>query len=175
MKNIIEILRTWKRLLDKKLGRWASPVQFGLVGLSGMVPDLLSFAVLLRFMPLGPARGLAIWLAMTWNFWLNRRMTFSYARRGPLVRQYLLYCCSCLAGALVSWSTCLGLCLASDWLRKNEILAAAIGVFAGAAVNYLLARHLVFLAPKPVLKNKELPKARDPAFVPNEEPILEPS
>src|SRR6266478_6606877 len=155
MKNTINILRTWKRFLDKKLGVWASPIQFGLVGLSGMIPDLLSFALLLRFIPLGLARALAIWLAMTWNFWLNRRMTFSYAQKGPLVRQYLLYCCSCLAGALVSWSTCLGLCLVNEWFRKNEVISAGLGVFAGAVVNYLLARHIVFLAPRSSRTRKE--------------------
>lgn len=147
MQKVIDSLRSWKRLLEKKLGKWAYPLQFGLVGLSGMVPDLVSFATLLTFMPLAPARALSIWLAMTWNFWWNRRLTFSYARGGSVVRQYVLYCGSCLAGAVVSWSTCLGLCQASAWFAKGEVMAAALGVLAGAVVNYLLARHLVFLAP----------------------------
>ena len=159
MKKLINSLKKWKRLFDKKLGKWSYPIQFGLVGLSGMIPDLLSFAILLTFIPLGLARGPSIWLAMTWNFWLNRRLTFSYARRGPLVRQYVLYCCSCLAGAMVSWSTCLGICLASGWFRKNEIVSAAIGVLAGALVNYLLARHIVFLSPQPSLTKREQIKA----------------
>jgi len=102
----------------------------------------------LLWFPLPVARGIAIWVAMSWNFWLNRRLTFSYARRGSALRQYVLFCGSCLAGAVISWSTCLGLCLASEFFSEKKIVAATIGVLAGATVNYLLSRHVVFLAPR---------------------------
>ncbi len=168
---MIDTLRGLKRVLEKKLGKWAYPLQFGLVGLSGMVPDFVSFATLLTFMPLGPARGLSIWLAMTWNFWLNRRLTFSYARKGPVIQQYTLFCGSCLAGALASWSSCLGLCLVNDWFAQNKMIAAAIGVLAGAAVNYLLSRHIVFLAPHrlrgKVDQSKEMANQGGPTLVTN--------
>lgn len=148
MTAIIVRLRSLKRMFEAKAGKFASPIQFALVGLSGMVPDLVSFSILLSWLPLPAARGMAIWVAMSWNFYLNRRLTFSYARRGSALRQYVLFCGSCLAGALISWSTCLGLCLASDFFSQKKMFAAAIGVLAGAALNYLLSRHVVFLAPK---------------------------
>jgi dolichol-phosphate mannosyltransferase len=148
MTDLIARLRRVKRTFESKAGKFASPIQFGLVGLSGMVPDLVSFSIFLLWLPLPIARGLAIWVAMSWNFYLNRRLTFSYARRGSALRQYVLFCGSCMVGALISWSTCLGLCLASDFFSQKKMIAAAIGVFAGAALNYLLSRHVVFLAPK---------------------------
>jgi dolichol-phosphate mannosyltransferase len=149
MTKIVAHLRTGKRLFEAKTGKFASPIQFAVVGLSGMVPDLVFFSILLTWLPLPIARGMAIWVAMSWNYYLNRRLTFSYARRGSALRQYVLFCGSCLAGAVISWSTCLSLCLASDFFAHQKIIAASMGVFTGATLNYLLSRHVVFLAPKP--------------------------
>jgi dolichol-phosphate mannosyltransferase len=131
-------------LFERKAGRLAHPAQFALVGLSGMGVDLLAFALLGLWLPLGIARALAIWLAMSWNYVLNRRLTFSAYRRPFRWRDYALFCGSCLAGAVVSWSVCVGLCAASAWLAGYPLLAALLGVATGFVLNYSLSRRFDF-------------------------------
>jgi len=140
----VDLARRLKRLFERKAGRLALPAQFALVGLSGMGLDLLAFALLGLWLPLGLARALAIWLAMSWNYALNRRVTFSACRRPFRWRDYALFCGSCLAGAVVSWSLCMGLCVASAWLARYSLLAALQGVAAGFILNYSLSCRLVF-------------------------------
>jgi dolichol-phosphate mannosyltransferase len=122
----------------------AHPALFALVGLSGMVVDLLAFTLLGSWLPLPVARALAIGLAMTWNYSLNRRVTFSCWRRPFRWRDYALFCGSCLAGAVLSWSICMALCTASAWFARNFPLAALAGVAGGFVLNYSLSRRFVF-------------------------------
>ena len=76
MNQPVEHLRELKRRYEVTTGRLGRPLLFALVGCSGMVVDLVSLHFLLRVASLAVSRALAIWLAMTWNFWLNRRLTF---------------------------------------------------------------------------------------------------
>lgn len=140
----VNYLRHLKRLYEYKLGRAAKPVMFGVVGLTGVVVDLTAFTLLLETLPFGGARAVAIWLAMTSNFWLNRRITFSYARRESLVRQYGLFVISCLAGALVNWAVSMEVRSSSGIFAEVPLLSAVCGVGAGALVNYLLAERIAF-------------------------------
>ena len=118
--------------------------RFAAVGATGAVVDLFVFSLLLSLCAFGLARALAIWSAMSWNFLLNRWWTFSDARSGPIVRQYTLFCASCLAGALVNWSVTLGLHFVLTYFAERTMLAAACGIIAGAAANYLLSAHIAF-------------------------------
>ena len=113
------------------------------------------FAATLRF---------AIWIAMTWNFFLNRNFTFSYARRGSLLRQYLGFCGSCLVGAVANWSTSVTLCALNSFFLKNKILAAIAGVAAGMIFNFLLCRLVVFRdsRPRSPAGESQAPAASDP-------------
>jgi dolichol-phosphate mannosyltransferase len=133
-----------KRLYQYKLGILAQPVQFVLVGATGVFVDLAAFSLLLRTLPAGAARALAIWIAMTWNFWLNRRLTFSHTRTRPLLRQYALFCLSCLMGAVVNWSTFSALYstlgLFADW----PMAAAIVGILAGTVLNFLMSKYVAF-------------------------------
>ena len=84
MEHLLEL----KRRYEITTGRLGRPLLFALVGCSGMVVDLVSLHFLLRVASLAISRALAIWLAMTWNFWLNRRLTFSVRSKwlaGPAV------------------------------------------------------------------------------------------
>jgi len=134
-------VRRFHRRLDRRLG-WASkPVQFALIGGSGAVVDLAAMNLLLACLPLAGARALAIWAAMSWNFLLNRRITFSYARRYAAGRQYLLFCFSCLFGAVANWTASLALL---GWLGGSPSLAAAGGIVLGAVFNYFLCWLVAF-------------------------------
>jgi dolichol-phosphate mannosyltransferase len=144
LKEQINYLRHLKRLLEFRYRNWAYLLQFLMVGASGMVIDLITYAALLLWLPMGTARGLAIWVAMTWNFFLNRNLTFAYARQGSLVGQYLGFCASCLVGAVVNWSISVALCKWTRLFADHELWAAFLGIVAGTVFNFLLCRYLVF-------------------------------
>jgi dolichol-phosphate mannosyltransferase len=144
LKEQVNYLRHLKRLFEHKVGGWARLAQFCLVGASGAVVDLLIYGVLMHLMGLGAARAVAIWAAMTWNFNLNRRFTFSYARGGAILQQYALFAAACSVGALVNWSTSLGLRHINPFFVDHPLIAATIGIIAGTMWNYLLSNYIVF-------------------------------
>lgn len=148
MHEQVNYLRHLKRLFEYKTGGWGRLAQFILVGVTGSVIDLLSFRLLLLSLTFPLARGLAIWVAMTWNFYLNRRLAFSYARRGPIIRQYLLFCLACSLGALINWAVSIGLGRSSPFFAHFPVLAAAIGIVAGTGFNYALSSGIVFRRPR---------------------------
>jgi dolichol-phosphate mannosyltransferase len=144
LREQVNYIRHLKRLFEYKVGGWARLAQFCIVGASGAVIDLIVYGVLMQFMGLGLARALAIATAMTWNFNLNRRFTFSYARGGAILQQYLLFVAACSVGAVVNWSTSLGLRHVSPFFIDHPLIAAALGIIAGTMWNYLLSNYIVF-------------------------------
>ena len=144
LKEQLNYLRHLRRLYNYRFGIWAYLAQFILVGASGMVVDLSAFALLLQATPLSVARGLANWTAMTWNFWLNRTVTFSFAKTEPWWRQYVAFCGSCSVGALVNWGASLWLTQSVPFFEAHKLTAAAVGVVAGTAFNFILCRVVVF-------------------------------
>lgn len=140
----LNYLRHLERLYDSKLGHWVRILHFVLVGSTGLVVDLVVFSLLLRWWPLAAARVVAIWAAMTWNFWLNRQLTFFDARPHAVLPQYLSFCLSCLLGAAINWSVSVGLCTALAFFDRWKQLAVICGGAAGTGSNYLLSRRVVF-------------------------------
>ena len=144
LKEQINYLRHLKRLAEFKVGHSAVPVQFAFVGASGVVVDLALFTLLKIWLDLPVARALAIWGAMTWNWWLNRRLTFSYSRQNSALPQYLGFCLSCLVGAVVNFGISVFLIRQSEFLASVPQLAALAGVVGGMAFNYLICSRFVF-------------------------------
>jgi len=144
-------MRHLKRLADFKWSEISLFFQFCLVGLTGVVIDLSAYTVFLYLaVSLRLARALAIWIAMTWNFWLNRRLTFSYGRKEGLFGQYLRFAGSCGVGAVVSWSISVFLSQHVSIFKNQLYLAAIIGIVAGTLSNFLLSRYWVFKKLSPV-------------------------
>jgi dolichol-phosphate mannosyltransferase len=138
-------IRHLKRLADFKLGELSYVLQFCLVGTTGMITDLFIYSLLLSMaVPLPLARVLAIWVAMTWNFWLNRRLTFSYSRKGSILKQYMQFFASCALGAIVSWSIAVLIPQKVEIFADYILLAAIIGIGAGTFTNFALSRFWVF-------------------------------
>jgi dolichol-phosphate mannosyltransferase len=134
-----------KRLYDYRFGRWSQFLQFCLVGASGAVIDLFTYALLMKLgLVIGFARALAIWMALTWNFALNRTLTFSVSAPPPLLRQYWRYGLTCLIGALVNWCASVGLTHYSDWFHDHKLCAAVAGILAGTLFNFFLSVQWVF-------------------------------
>jgi dolichol-phosphate mannosyltransferase len=140
----INYLRHLLRLYKFKLGRAFCPLQFVLVGGTGMMVDVAAFMMLLHFVPLIASRAMAIGTAMTWNFLLNRRFTFSEARQQPILAQYFLFCLSCLIGGMMNWTVSVRLCSTFAFFDRWKLLAALCGVVAGTTFNYVLSSRVVF-------------------------------
>lgn len=161
-KEQVNYLRHLKRLYEFKYGAMARLAQFLLVGGTGMVVDLVCYILLLGWLPLGIARGLAIWMAMTWNYLLNRRITFSFARRRAVLPQYVMFCLSCGFGAVVNWTTSIALSGLLTAFGNRPLLAAVVGIVAGSLCNFILCNTAVFRRAK-----------RTPVAEPVGEPVLE--
>ena len=155
-------LRQLKRLADDRFGNASRLIQFCFVGASGMVVDLTCYALfqailsqtaLLEGMeaPLvgGPlalavAAVLAIAIALTWNFTINRRLTFNDARQGSLGRQYLRYVLSNLLGIGVSLTLRLLLPNTFGFFRRHRLAAAVVGIVTATGISFSMARWFVF-------------------------------
>ncbi len=124
-------------------------VKFGFVGASGMFIDLGAYSLLMLVMPMQFARGLAIAVAMTWNFIWNRNVTFADSRRHSWFRQYVGYCASCLVGAAVNWWVSLTVGGLHPWLKDHPLYAAVLGVIAGMLFNFAFCLLLVFRPHQP--------------------------
>jgi dolichol-phosphate mannosyltransferase len=143
-KEQVRYLLHLRRLYAYRIGSLARPMQFLIVGATGAVVDLFAFAALLYALPETTARAVAIWIAMTWNFALNRCLTFEDARGRPLIVQYILFVAACLCGAVINWSVFVALIEFVPFLADHPLLPAAVGILCGAASNYLLSRYIVF-------------------------------
>ena len=140
----LDYLRRLNRLCELKLGVLAQPAQFVFVGATGAIVDLAVFTLLLRVTAPHVGRAIAIWIAMTWNFGLNRRLTFSHARNRPIHRQYAIFCMSCILGALISWSVFAWLHSAVGVFAERPVIAAAVGIVVGTISKFLMSKHIAF-------------------------------
>ncbi len=144
-KEQLNYIKHLKRLADFKFGRMFQFVQFCGVGATGMGVDLFAFYLLIRLnLPVPMARAIAIWIAMTWNFWLNRRLTFSYSRKGNIFSQYGKFVASCSVGAFLSWLTSILLIQLTPWFAVHIFHAAIIGVMVGTLSNFAKSYMWVF-------------------------------
>ena len=157
----LDDFRQWKRLADFRFGNASRLIQFCAVGGSGMVVDLTCFLVFklilnrtdLALWMVPPtkvtaakaaSRALAIGVALVWNFSLNRRLTFSYARSGSRGRQFATYAMSNALGIALSLGLSLGLPRKVAFFHEHELAAAVVGIVAATGVSFSMSRWLVF-------------------------------
>ncbi len=137
----LRYLKHVRRLYIYRYGNWSHLAQFLVVGASGLAVNLLLLtAFLAARVPQAGAIAAAIVLSMTWNFALNRRFTFSYARHQPVVRQFMGFASASTFGALVNYLVTMWLW---DFFHYNQI-AAAIGVISGTTFNFVGSRYVIF-------------------------------
>jgi dolichol-phosphate mannosyltransferase len=162
-------LRHLKHLADHRFGNFSRLVQFCTVGGIGMVVDL-TFYAFFQFVfnrtPLAnyvvpPTKvtvadtcsgALAIAIALVCNFILNRRLTFSYARRGSIARQFITYAASNALSVALSLALRLGLPRKVVFFSHHRLAAAVVGIVAATAVSFSMSRWVVFRrhpAPQP--------------------------
>jgi dolichol-phosphate mannosyltransferase len=155
-------LRQLKRLADDRFGNASRLLQFCFVGASGMVVDLSFYALFQAVfartsamdgmrapivggpMALAVAAVMSIAIALTWNFTINRRLTFNDARRGSIARQFLRYVLSNLLGIGVSLTLRLLLPSTFGFFRQHRLAAALVGIVAATGISFSMARWFVF-------------------------------
>jgi dolichol-phosphate mannosyltransferase len=118
-------------------------LQFCVVGASGAAVDLIAFNLCLLMISLPISRAVAIGTAVTSNFWLNRRLTFSYSQR-KWVGAYVSFALGCALGAVVNWSISIALIGHISTFHNHVTFAALVGVASGAIFNFLLSSQWAF-------------------------------
>lgn len=155
-----------KSYVDHKFGSVSRLVQFCTVGFSGMFVDLTSYAgfqALFKNSALGHyalplvkstadlalAGFLAIWLAITWNFILNRRLTFNDARRNStFLRQYGTYVLSNALALCVSFVLRIWLPSRFAFFDDHKLVAAFVGIVIATGISFNMTRYFVFASSK---------------------------
>ncbi len=170
-------IRQLKRLADDRFGNVSRLLQFCFVGASGMVVDLSFYALFQAIfaqtslmegmkapivggpLALGVAAVMSIAIALTWNFTINRRLTFNDARRGSIARQFLRYVLSNMLGIGVSLTLRLLLPNTMGFFRRHRLAAALVGIVAATGISFSMARWFVF-------SHKPAPTGDRPVVVP---------
>jgi len=151
-----------KRVLDHRFGTFSRLVQFCLVGASGMFVDLSLYAIFQWLFigtgfeapqgfakgvawPLAAAGSVSIFAALIWNFTLNRRLTFSDSRGGPILRQFLTYALGNALGIAVSLTLRLYLPGRFSFFSDHRLAAAVVGIVAATAISFSMSRWVVFI------------------------------
>jgi dolichol-phosphate mannosyltransferase len=143
-----EYVKHLRRLYQWKFPVWSQCAVFCLVGLSGMVVDLGTMAMLIGGQVAFPAaRALSIMAAMFWNFLLNRRFTFPEAAQGNCERQLFKFVGVCSLGLVINWTVSNLLYISLPALQGWYQISCIGGIIAGTANNFLLSKHFAFRVP----------------------------
>ena len=141
----LNFLRHLYRLYRFKFSATARLLCFGLVGASGLVIDV---AVYLGLQWIGLehrlARFLSFWPAVTWNWRLNRSLTFGERPPQPRVRQWGKFVAGSLIGLSVNVGSYTLLTSYVDVFVHRRLPALLIGVALGTLGNFLLANFYVY-------------------------------
>jgi dolichol-phosphate mannosyltransferase len=156
-KEQVRYLRHLRRLYQYRFPFLAEFFQFGAVGASGFLVDLLLYLGLQRLFGLGHllARALSFWGAATWNWGWNRLLTFSNRRRTSKLVQWPTFVLTSLLGFAVNVGSYYVLTNYVPYFMGHRILALVIGVLLGFGLNFLTARLLVFLPYEEELREEE--------------------
>lgn len=121
-------------------------IKFGMVGASGFIVDISIFTGLHNVLDMGAslARGIAYWIAATWNWFLNRSFTFSSADKAAHGLQWSKYLLMCLVSFVPNWGTFTVLTSSFEFFERYEQLALVAGVAAGMVFNFIGARFVIF-------------------------------
>ena len=133
------------RLYRFKFGGIARVLCFGLVGASGFLIDVAGYFCL-QWIGLEHrlARFLSFWPAVTWNWRLNRSLTFGERPPQPRVRQWGKFVASSLVGLSVNVGSYTVLTSYVEVFSDRRLQALLIGVLLGTLGNFLLANLYVY-------------------------------
>lgn len=154
LKEQIYYLIHIKRLFEYKYKTLAEFTKFCLIGGSGMMVDLtfvyLSMQIFMisgmvpKLFQFRIARVIGFIFAVTTNFLLNRRFTFSRAEQGNIYRQYMSFFMVSLIGFTVNWFVSVYLYEHVAFFNTHYLIAAFMGILGGIAINFTGSKLFVF-------------------------------
>ena len=141
----VNFVRHLYRLYLHRFGGMVRLLCFGLVGASGFVVDV-GFYLGLQGAGVEHrlARFLAFWPSVSWNWLLNRGVTFSEREWQPHVRQWAKFVASSLLGLLANVGVYTALTSYVDLFARYRLLAFCCGVGLGGIVNFLVSNLYVY-------------------------------
>ena len=141
----IRFLRHLSRLYNYKFGSLARIPFFSVVGASGLLVDL-AFYLGLQWAGVEHrlARFLSFWPAVSWNWALNRGLTFSERARQPRVGQWARFMASSLIGLGVNVGSYALLTSYVELFDRHRLLAFFCGVGLGSLINFVVADLYVY-------------------------------
>ena len=141
----VAYVRHLHRLYLARFGTRARVASFMAVGGSGFVVDL---AVYLALQGLGfehrVARFVSFWPAVTWNWRLNRTLTFFDRPKKPAVKQWTQVALTGVLGLGVNVGGYTVLTSFIATFDRHRVLALIAGVALGSVANYLLSAFHVY-------------------------------
>lgn len=141
----IKFLRHLSRLYNHKFGSLARVPFFSAVGASGLLVDLLCYLALQwAGVEHRLARFLSFWPAVSWNWALNRGLTFSERARQPHLGQWARFMASSLIGLAVNVGSYALLTSYVELFDRHRLLAFFLGVGLGSLVNFVVADLYVY-------------------------------
>ena len=142
----VAFLRHLQRLYLFRFGLPARLLTFGAVGATGLIIDT-GFYLGLQWVGLGHllARFLSFWPAVTWNWRLNRAVTFRDRPPTATAAQWTRFAVSSLIGLATNVGSYALLTSLVDLFARQRLLALLAGVAVGSAVNYATAARFVYL------------------------------
>lgn len=145
LKQQLLYLQHLRRLYIHKFGLWSQLMQFLVVGGLGVFVNLAFLTLFVQAsLPLRPSVAAAIFVSMCFNFVLNRRFSFSFARKGPWFRQFVRFVGASSAGACLNYF--LTLVTLDSFPSWHPQAASLVGIAAGTAFNFAASRYLIFRA-----------------------------
>lgn len=125
-------------------------VRFSFVGGLGFLVDAAVLLLLYELADLGlpPARLASFAVAVTFTWWLNRRLTFQSRPARGLLGEWSHYVAVNGFGGVVNLLVFFLLTLQGSGLLAEPLPALAIASIAGLLFNYLGSRFLVFHGPR---------------------------
>jgi len=145
LKEQLKYLRHLRRLYQYKFQTKAEFFQFALVGGSGFVVDLAVYLILQMFGTSHTvARAISFWPAVTWNWMLNRTITFSHREKTKKTKQWGAFASSSLLGFTVNYGTYYTLTKYVPFFEEHMILALIVGVLMGMGFNFSISNLFIF-------------------------------
>ncbi len=141
----LKYLRHLRRLYQYKFQTKAEFFQFAAIGSSGFIVDLAVY-LLLQMMGVSHtvARAISFWPAVSWNWALNRVITFSHREKTAKTTQWGAFASSSLIGFAVNYGTYYTLTTFVPFFQEHMILALIIGVIMGMGFNFSISNLFIF-------------------------------
>jgi len=156
-KEQLYFLRHLRRLYQHRYPTWTEFFQFGLVGSTGVVIDLAIYLAVQAIFSIDhkTARAYSFVGAASWNWALNRLITFTHRQKMSKRIQLPAFLLTSSLGFSVNWGSYVMMTTYVPFFDENRILALLIGVLLGMGLNFMAARLFVFRPFEKIIQSED--------------------